>query len=101
VVEPRPVRLVLRGHGDRKIDCYQIWNQITHGAGPSSISNGQHAATRLKAAYSDRLATIEQLCREMDAAWKGDGAAAAQDSGAHPLKVWMEDSGKKLADSDK
>jgi hypothetical protein len=25
--------------GERKINCYQIWDQITHGAGPSSISD--------------------------------------------------------------
>jgi hypothetical protein len=87
--------------GDRKIDCYQIWDQISHGAGPGSISEGQHAATRLKASYNDRLTTIDKLARDMDAAWQGKGAAAARDAGAHPLKAWMEDSGTKLADSDR
>jgi hypothetical protein len=89
------------GEGDRKIDCYQIWDQISHGPGPGSISEGQQAATRLKATYNDRLTTIDKLARDMDAAWQGQGAAAAQDAGAHPLRAWMEDSGTKLADSDK
>jgi hypothetical protein len=87
--------------GDRKIDCYQIWDQIAHGPGPASIDQGQQAATRLKASYNDRLTTIDKLSRDMDAAWTGKGAAAAQDAGAHPLKAWMQDSGTKLADSDK
>jgi hypothetical protein len=89
------------GDGDRKIDCYQIWDQITHGPGPGSIENGQRAATRLKGSYEDRFTTIDKLSRDMDAAWTGKGAAAAQDAGAHPLKAWMTDSGTKLADSDK
>jgi hypothetical protein len=87
--------------GNRKIDCYQIWDQITHGPGPGSIDQGQQAATRLKASYNDRVTTIDKLSRDMDAAWQGKGAAAAQDAGAHPLKAWMQDSGTKLADSDK
>jgi hypothetical protein len=87
--------------GDRKIDCYQIWDQITHGPGPGSIDQGQQAATRLKASYNDRVTTIDKLSRDMDAAWTGKGAAAAQDAGAHPLKAWIQDSGTKLTDSDK
>ncbi|MEU4248541.1 hypothetical protein AB0F15_14155 [Amycolatopsis sp. NPDC026612] len=87
--------------GDRKIDCYDIWEKITTGPGAGSIANGQSAASRLKGAYSDRLSTIDGLAREMDAAWTGGGAEAAQNAGAHPLRVWMEDSGTKLTDSDK
>jgi hypothetical protein len=87
--------------GDRKIDCYDIWHQITTGPGTGSISNGQAAASRLKGAYQDRLTTIDGLAQEMDAAWTGGGAEAAQNAGAHPLRVWMEDSGTKLTDSDK
>jgi hypothetical protein len=88
------------GDGSRKIDCYQIWDQITHGPGPGSIENGQRAATRLKGSYEDRITTIDKLSRDMDAAWTGKGAAAAQNAGAHPMKAWMTDSGTKLADSD-
>ncbi|WP_414936577.1 hypothetical protein [Amycolatopsis sp. cmx-11-51] len=87
--------------GDRKIDCYNIWEKIVTGPGTGSISEGQAAATRLKAGYQDRLTTIDDLSKEMDAAWTGKGAEAAQESGAHPLRTWMEDSGKKLTDSDK
>lgn len=87
--------------GDRKIDCYDIWHQITTGPGTGSIQNGQSAAGRLKGAYSDRLSTIDTLAKEMDAAWTGGGSEAAQNAGAHPLRVWMEDSGTKLTDSDK
>ncbi|WP_328446803.1 MULTISPECIES: hypothetical protein [unclassified Amycolatopsis] len=87
--------------GDRKIDCYDIWNQITTGPGTGSISNGQAAASRLKGAYQDRLTTIDGLAKDMDAAWTGGGSEAAQNAGAHPLRVWMEDSGTKLTDSDK
>jgi hypothetical protein len=87
--------------GDRKIDCYDIWHQITTGPGTGSIQNGQSAAGRLKGAYSDRLSTIDGLAKEMDAAWTGGGSEAAQNAGAHPLRVWMEDSGTKLTDSDK
>ena len=89
------------GDGGRKIDCYQIWDQITHGPGPGSIEMGQQAANRLKGNYENRISTIDKLSRDMDAAWQGKGAAAAQDAGAHPLKAWMTDSGTKLADSDK
>ncbi|WP_037307544.1 PPE domain-containing protein [Amycolatopsis orientalis] len=87
--------------GDRKIDCYNIWEKIVTGPGTGSIQEGQAAATRLKAGYQDRLTTIDNLSKEMDAAWTGKSAEAAQESGAHPLRAWMEDSGKKLADSDK
>ncbi|WP_410587504.1 hypothetical protein [Amycolatopsis sp. lyj-23] len=87
--------------GDRKIDCYDIWEKITTGPGAGSIENGQAAASRLKGAYQERLGTIDELAREMDAAWTGGGADAAQNAGAHPLRVWMEDSGTKLTDSDK
>src|SRR5437764_966621 len=87
--------------GSRKINCYEIWDQITHGDGPQSISDAQGAAGRLKSAYNDRLTTIDDLAKEMDAAWTGGAAQAAQQAGAHPLRVWMEDSGTKLADSDK
>jgi hypothetical protein len=87
--------------GDRKIDCYDIWEKITTGPGPGSIENGQAAASRLKGAYSERLGTIDDLAKEMDAAWTGGGSEAAQNAGAHPLRVWMEDSGTKLTDSDK
>ncbi|VVJ23430.1 Uncharacterised protein [Amycolatopsis camponoti] len=87
--------------GDRKIDCYDIWHQITTGPGTGSIQNGQSAAGRLKGAYADRLSTIDALAKEMDAAWTGGGSDAAQNAGAHPLRVWMEDSGTKLTDSDK
>lgn len=87
--------------GDRKIDCYDIWEKITTGPGTGSIQNGQAAASRLKGAYSDRLNTIDTLAKEMDAAWTGGGAEAAQNAGAHPLRVWMDDSGTKLTDSDK
>jgi len=89
------------GDGSRKIDCYQIWDQITHGPGPGSIESGQLAANRLKGSYEDRITTIDKLSRDMDAAWTGKGAAAAQNAGAHPMKAWMTDSGTKLADSDK
>ncbi|MEU0530560.1 hypothetical protein [Amycolatopsis tolypomycina] len=87
--------------GDRKIDCYDIWEKITTGPGAGSIENGQSAANRLKGAYAERLGTIDALAKEMDAAWTGGGAEAAQQAGAHPLRVWMEDSGTKLTDSDK
>ncbi|MEU5258512.1 hypothetical protein [Amycolatopsis sp. NPDC021455] len=87
--------------GDRKIDCYDIWDKITHGPGTGSIQDGQAAASRLKGAYAERLTTIDALAKEMDAAWTGGGAEAAQNAGAHPLRVWMEDSGTKLTDSDK
>ncbi|EOD65510.1 hypothetical protein, partial [Amycolatopsis vancoresmycina] len=87
--------------GDRKIDCYDIWEKITTGPGPGSIENGQAAASRLKGAYQERLGTIDDLAKEMDAAWTGGGSEAAQNAGAHPLRVWMEDSGTKLTDSDK
>ncbi|MER6795859.1 hypothetical protein, partial [Amycolatopsis mediterranei] len=87
--------------GDRKIDCYDIWEKITTGPGAGSIENGQSAASRLKGAYSERLGTIDALAKEMDAAWTGGGAEAAQNVGAHPLRVWMADSGTKLTDSDK
>ncbi|WP_103353877.1 hypothetical protein [Amycolatopsis sp. CA-128772] len=87
--------------GERKIDCYDIWEKITTGPGPGSIENGQAAASRLKGAYSERLGTIDDLAKEMDAAWTGGGSEAAQQAGAHPLRVWMEDSGTKLTDSDK
>ncbi|MEV7092874.1 hypothetical protein AB0M80_08490 [Amycolatopsis sp. NPDC051045] len=87
--------------GERKIDCYDIWEKITTGPGPGSIESGQSAASRLKGAYSERLGTIDTLAKEMDAAWTGSGAEAAQNAGAHPLRVWMEDSGTKLTDSDK
>ncbi|MEV6827506.1 hypothetical protein [Amycolatopsis sp. NPDC051102] len=87
--------------GDRKIDCYDIWEKITTGPGPGSIENGQAAASRLKGAYQERLGTIDDLAKEMDAAWTGGGSEAAQQAGAHPLRVWMEDSGTKLTDSDK
>ncbi|MGW4521254.1 hypothetical protein [Amycolatopsis sp. NPDC004378] len=87
--------------GDRKIDCYDIWDKITHGPGTGSIQDGQAAASRLKGAYADRLTTIDTLAKEMDAAWTGGGSEAAQNAGAHPLRVWMEDSGTKLTDSDK
>ncbi|WP_409489593.1 hypothetical protein [Amycolatopsis sp. cmx-11-12] len=87
--------------GDRKIDCYNIWEKIVTGPGTGSISEGQAAATRLKAGYQDRLTTIDNLSKEMDAAWTGKSAEAAQQSGAHPLRTWMDDSGKKLVESDK
>lgn len=87
--------------GDRKIDCYDIWEKITTGPGAGSIANGQSAASRLKGAYAERLGTIDDLAKEMDAAWTGGGAEAAQNAGAHPLRVWMADSGTKLADSDR
>ncbi|WP_020632573.1 PPE domain-containing protein [Amycolatopsis alba] len=87
--------------GDRKIDCYNIWEKIVTGPGTGSIQEGQAAATRLKAGYQDRLTTIDNLSKEMDAAWTGKSAEAAQQSGAHPLRAWMDDSGKKLVDSDK
>ncbi|MFI5585132.1 hypothetical protein ACIA5G_08880 [Amycolatopsis sp. NPDC051758] len=87
--------------GDRKIDCYDIWEKITTGPGTGSIQNGQAAAGRLKGAYQERLSTIDGLAKEMDAAWTGGGSEAAQNAGAHPLRVWMEDSGTKLTDSDK
>ncbi|RZQ65439.1 PPE domain-containing protein [Amycolatopsis suaedae] len=88
------------GEGDRKIDCYQIWEQITHGNGPESLDNGRAAAGKLKGTYESRMSTIDDLIKEMDAAWTGNSADAAK-SGAHPLKKWMEDSRTKLQDSDK
>ncbi|MGA6162988.1 hypothetical protein [Amycolatopsis magusensis] len=88
------------GSGDRKIDCYQIWQQITTGEGPQSLAEGQAAAGRLKGNYESRITTINQLTAEMDAAWTGTSGAAAK-SGGHPLKVWMQDSKDKLNDSDK
>ncbi|WP_410634690.1 hypothetical protein [Amycolatopsis sp. cmx-4-83] len=87
--------------GDRKIDCYDIWEKITTGPGAGSIANGQSAASRLKGAYAERLSTIDGLAKDMDAAWTGGGSDAAQNAGAHPLRVWMEDSGTKLTESDK
>ncbi|MFE0019981.1 PPE domain-containing protein [Amycolatopsis sp. NPDC059021] len=87
--------------GDRKINCYDIWEKIYTGPGPKSIEDGQGAANRLKGSYQDRLTTIDQLAKEMDAAWTGQGSEAAQQAGAHPLRTWMDDSGKKLTDSDK
>ena len=87
--------------GDRKINCYDIWQQITTGPGPQSIADGQSAASRLKGVYSERMNTIDELAKDMDAAWTGGGAEAAQQAGAHPLKVWMTDSGTKLGESDK
>ncbi|QFU94714.1 hypothetical protein [Amycolatopsis sp. YIM 10] len=88
------------GDGDRKIDCYQIWQQITTGEGPQSLADGQAAAGRLKGNYETRISTIDQLTAEMDAAWTGTAGEAAK-SGGHPLKVWMQDSKDKLNDSDK
>ncbi|MFI6029118.1 hypothetical protein [Amycolatopsis magusensis] len=88
------------GSGDRKIDCHQIWQQITTGEGPQSLAEGQAAAGRLKGNYESRITTINQLTAEMDAAWTGTSGAAAK-SGGHPLKVWMQDSKDKLNDSDK
>lgn len=87
--------------GGRKIDCYQIWDQVSHGQGPQSIADGQAAAARLKQSYQGRLDTIDKLAGDMDAAWKGGAADAAQNAGAHPLRVWMQDSGTKLQDSDR
>nr|WP_091289115.1 hypothetical protein [Amycolatopsis xylanica] len=89
------------GDGDRKIDCYQIWYQLNHGPGPQSISDGQSSAATLKSVYQQRLTTIDKLARDMDAAWQGGGVQAAQAAGAHPLKAWMLDSGRKLTESDK
>ncbi|WP_199428906.1 PPE domain-containing protein [Qaidamihabitans albus] len=86
--------------GDRRIDAYQIWERITTGEGPGSLSEGQASAGRLKAAYQRRVDQIAELNRMMDRAWQGDGADAAK-SGAHPLKTWMEDSHVKLQDSDR
>lgn len=88
------------GEGERTIDAYQIWAQITSGPGTGSIDDGQHAASTLKGSYDQRVRTIEDLSRDMDAAWQGSAGDAAN-SGAHPLKVWMEDSRDKLKDSDK
>ena len=87
------------GDGERRIDAYQIWEQITSGPGVGSISDGQQAAGRLKGTYEQRVHTIEDLSRDMDSAWQGKAGDAAN-SGAHPLKVWMEDSRDKLKDSD-
>ncbi|SFA80425.1 hypothetical protein SAMN05216266_101534 [Amycolatopsis marina] len=87
------------GDGERRIDAYQIWEQITTGPGVGSISDGQGAAGRLKGTYEQRVSTIEDLSKDMDAAWQGKAGDAAK-SGAHPLKVWMEDSRDKLRDSD-
>jgi hypothetical protein len=89
------------GQGDRKIDCYQIWDQITHGQGAGSIDDAQQAANRLKGNYDQRVQAIDSISKDMDEAWRGDSGTAAQNSGAHPLKAWMSDSGTKLADSDK
>src|SRR5438270_373607 len=59
--------------GDRKIDCYDIWDKITHGPGTGSIQDGQAAASRLKGAYSDRQSTVGGRARESDAAGTGGG----------------------------
>ncbi|MBK1784615.1 PPE domain-containing protein [Prauserella cavernicola] len=88
------------GDSDRRIDAYQIWEQITSGPGPGSINDGQTSANTLQGVYQDRVTQIDELNQLMDDAWQGGGADAAR-SGAHPLKDWMQDSGDKLQESDR
>ncbi|SFP84610.1 PPE family protein [Amycolatopsis arida] len=82
-------------HGERTIDAYQIWQQITSGPGAGSIQDGHQSAETLKGRYETRMEKIRQLSKAMDAAWQGD-AGSAVNSGAHPLKIWMEDSQTNL-----
>ncbi|MFD2397891.1 hypothetical protein ACFSVJ_15635 [Prauserella oleivorans] len=82
-------------HGDRQIDAFQIYQQITSGPGADSLIEGQSSTQTLQSRYEQRIAQIEQLNQKMDAAWTGEGGASAR-SGAHPLKIWMEDSNTNL-----
>src|SRR5258708_12356155 len=75
--------------GSRKLDCYQIWDQITHGQGPQSIADGQAAAARLKQNYQSRLDTIDKLAADMDSASKGAPADAPPHPPPHPLRPLM------------
>jgi hypothetical protein len=84
--------------GNRSIDARQIWEQIHGGPGSGSLHEGHGAAGELQKTHDARVGQIAALNKEMDAAWQGDGAQAAQ-AGAHPLETWMRDSARNLDNS--
>ncbi|GAA1250450.1 hypothetical protein GCM10009676_41430 [Prauserella halophila] len=80
------------------IDAHQIYQAVTSGPGTASLHDGQLATSTLQSKYQQRVAQIDQLDQQMDAAWTGEGASSAR-MGAEPMKVWMEDSNANLAKS--
>lgn len=84
--------------GGRSIDARQIYEQIRNGPGTGSLEQGSTAANELKQAHAARAQQIAALNKEMDAAWQGDSAQAAQ-AGGHPLETWLNDSANNLGTS--
>ncbi|WP_027941590.1 PPE domain-containing protein [Amycolatopsis taiwanensis] len=84
--------------GGQTIDARQIYQQITGGEGPGSLQQGADAARNLERTHSNRADQIAALNKEMDAAWQGGSAQAAQ-AGGHPLETWLNDSAQNLGTS--
>ncbi|OZM72847.1 hypothetical protein CFN78_13955 [Amycolatopsis antarctica] len=84
--------------GERSIDAYQIYRQITDGDGEGSLVDGQYSAGTLRDRADERNRLIEEINRDMESAWQGGGGEAAM-SGAKPLQIWTEDSGMNLGES--
>lgn len=84
--------------GDREIDAYQIYRQINEGEGEGALIDGQASAQTLEQRAAERNQLIDEINKDMEAAWQGDGADAAL-SGAKPLQIWTEDSGNNLGRS--
>ncbi|WP_328605450.1 DUF1269 domain-containing protein [Amycolatopsis sp. NBC_00345] len=83
--------------GGRSIDARTIWEKINPG-NSQSLDQGVAAAGTLQQVHADRVTQIDQLNKNMDAAWQGGGATAAQ-AGAHPLGIWLDASAGNLQKS--
>src|SRR4051812_8700938 len=87
--------------GDRKIDCYDIWHQITTGPGTGSPEGGRWAAAGRRGGSAARPPRSDAPAGEGAGAWPGGGSEAAQSAGGPPRGGWMEDRGTNQPDAKK
>lgn len=86
--------------GDRSITAYQIYQKVTGGPGGGSLEEGAGSSGELRGRYEQRVDTIDELNKRMDQSWTGEAGSGVR-RGAHPIKVWMEDSATNLGQSEK
>src|SRR4051794_35448233 len=66
-----------------------IYENFTNGAGPDGLTRGAAIVNEVAAGYGDGAKQIRELTTEMETAWRGDAAGAAQ-RGAGPLALEHE-----------
>jgi hypothetical protein len=67
-----------------EMSAQEIYDNFHDGVGGDGLASGAAMVRKVAARYEERVALIHQLEAEMDAAWQGEAAGAAQ-RGAGPL----------------